>query len=100
MYGFSTQAVTKRLHRQFGILSDKKSEEIIINCAVSQGSVRGPTLFNIYINGPFYLQLNGNLVMFMYVDDAIIIYAASNRDELISNMQYDLNLLSAWLIEQ
>lgn len=100
-YRFSSNAVqlisnylTRR--KQFILFNGKKSDEMTVRCGVPQGSVLGPTLFNLYINGLFDLQLSGKLIM--YADDAILVYSSINDGELVTNMQNDLNIISTWLI--
>lgn len=65
-----------------------------ITCGVPQGSVLGPLLFLIFVNdlcnGPF----KGSLTAF--ADDTAIAYGAVSVDQLYSDMQHDLGLLSLW----
>lgn len=54
--------------------------ERVVNCGLPQGSVLGPTLFNIYVNGLSSLSNNGNIIGF--ADDTAIFYKADDWDSL------------------
>lgn len=82
---------------QFIEIEGVQSQRLEIKCGVPQGSILGPLLFIIYINGIFNLNLFGNLIM--YADDAIICYSCDSIDQLNQQMQSDLNTISTWLHE-
>lgn len=54
--------------------------ERVVDCGLPQGSVLGPTLFNIYVNGLSSLSNNGNIIGF--ADDTAIFYKADDWDSL------------------
>jgi hypothetical protein len=58
---------------------------------VVQGGVFLPTLFNIFVNDMFSLELNG--IIQMYADNTVIKYSASSLDELFRMMNEDIVLL-------
>jgi hypothetical protein len=61
---------------------------------VVQGGVLFPTLFNIFVNFMFDIQLNG--IIQMYADDTIIKYSASSLDELFDMINADMIRLKIW----
>lgn len=80
-----------------GVMSDFKT----VNTGVPQGSVLGPTLFLIYINGLASAPLKGKL--FMFADDTCLFYAGTddvqncldmNADLLVLNEFFSANLLT------
>lgn len=64
-----------------------------INKGVVQGSCLGPTLFLIFINDMKNLTLNGSL--FLYADDAAVIYSGENDSINCYRMNLDLRTLSS-----
>lgn len=66
----------------------------INQCGVPQGSVLGPTLFNLYENDICYLNLKSSILM--YADD-VVIYCTHRDPEIIINIwQEDLRRLYKW----
>jgi hypothetical protein len=62
---------------------------------IPQGSVLGPLLFLLYINGIFDLKLNGSVQL--YADDMALVYGQSQFHLLKKNMCEDLSILIPWL---
>lgn len=65
-----------------------------ITFGVPQGSILGPLMFIIYINGINNLGLSGNLTL--YADDTCLFYFGSSMDYIISKAQRDLDILVKW----
>jgi hypothetical protein len=59
-----------------------------------QGAVLSPTLFNIFVNSMFDIQLNG--IIQMYADDTVLKYSASSLDELFDMINEDMTRLKGW----
>lgn len=65
-----------------------------IEYGVPQGSVLGPILFNIYINGMFSIKTKGEILGF--ADDTAIFYKANTWEELRETVEADLPLIKNW----
>jgi hypothetical protein len=71
-----------------------KSKLSPVTCGIPQGSVLGPLLFLIYINGIFSVKLFGTLQCF--ADDTVLVYGESNFRMLKSKMTADLETLKTF----
>lgn len=65
-------------------------------CGVPQGSVLGPTMFNLYLNDICNVDLKSCILL--YADDVVVYYTNSNPDIIISTLQEDLGRLYQWSI--
>lgn len=81
--------------KQFVSCDGKDSELQDISFGIPQGSVLGPLLFNIYANGIFDLNLNGQIQLF--ADDTALIYGERDFNTLKRKMTEDITRLSSWL---
>ena len=79
---------------QSTIANNKKSKPEEITCGVSQGSILGPLLFNLYIND---LATVSDLTVRLYADDACLTFSESNLTVLQNAMNKELNLVNDWL---
>ena len=70
-------------------------EEII--AVVSQGSILGHLIFNIFINGIFYFKDKSCLSN--YADDNVLYAFGSNMTEVKDKLSQDLRKLSEWFTE-
>ena len=61
---------------------------------VSQGSILGPLLFNIFINDIFYFEDKSYLSN--YADDNVLYVFESNMTEVKDKLSQDLSELSEW----
>ena len=63
---------------------------------VPQGSILGPLLFILFINGITNLSLSHNTHLLLYADD-IFMFKPINSSSDFYNFQSDLSLVSSWL---
>ena len=68
-----------------------------IIAGVSQGSILGHLLFNIFINGIFYFKDKSYLSN--YADDNVLYAFGSNMTEVKDKLSQDLRKLSEWFTE-
>ena len=81
--------------KQNVFLNHTQSNYRYIKCSVPQGSVLGPLLFTIYING---ISSSANSAPRLYADDTCLIL----QDDSISNIKYkikgEINAVNKWMI--
>jgi hypothetical protein len=98
-YGFEESSIT--LMNSY--LSHRKQRVKINECnsnwqqirkGVPQGSILGPTLFNIFINDLF--DFIKHTTLFNYADDNTLSSIGSSTDEVVRNLQTDANSAIKW----
>jgi hypothetical protein len=72
---------------------DPKSNPVRLRPVVQSG-VLSPTLFNIFVNSMFDIQLNG--IIQVYADDTAIKYSPSSLVELFDMINEDMTRLKGW----
>jgi len=81
-------------NRTFKVRIDNDtSEEHPIKAGVSQGSVLGPTLFNIFC---YDIPVPQKCQLAMYADDTVILTQHKNLEYSITDLQISLDQISDW----
>lgn len=81
--------------RQCVKIKDTCSNFKYVECGVPQGTVLGPILFNIYLNGLFSVQSCGSIVT--YADDTAIFYTGDTWNSLKTKVEIDIKNIKDWL---
>lgn len=77
-------------------VSDKISEPLPVKYGVPQGSILGPTLFLIYINGLCNLNIKNSYIS-SFADDTAVLFRGSTWDLVFNDAQDGLNVITKWL---
>ena len=82
--------------RQYVTIGSIKSDDTLIAHGVPQGSVLGPLLFLLYIND--FSKCSNVFDFHIFADDTNLFYSNSNLAELESIVNYNLRMVSDWLM--
>lgn len=82
---------------QFVTVSGVSSTTLPVTCGVPQGSVLGPLLFLVFINDMSQIPLVGKL--FLFADDACLMYPGSDDVTNSRKMSDDLEMLSQYFAQ-
>ena len=75
-------------------IDDFVSSQRIVECGVPQGTVLGPILFSIYLNGLLNIDSTGEIISF--ADDTVLLYKADNWEHLKQKVESDLSNIFDW----
>ena len=78
------------------VVNGQMSPPLPISSGVPQGSILGPLLFILYINGLTNLPLSPSTQLILYADDIFLFHPISSHSDL-SSLQSDLDTISTWL---
>jgi hypothetical protein len=81
--------------QQYVVCGEVRSSLGQVIGGIPQGSVLGPLLFLVYINGIFSLKLNGFIQL--YADDMAIVFGEKHFTQLKQKMTEDLSIIIPWL---
>lgn len=88
-----TSYLTNR--KQYTSIVNTNSEELPITCGVPQGSVLGPLLFLLYING--FSNCTKSLVLPLFADDSNLFFSHKNLISLDLIINTELSYVKNWL---
>jgi hypothetical protein len=80
--------------RQFTRMGETLSDSAVSEFGIPQGTVLGPTLFILYVNDLFSLNLTSTVLS--YADDTVLLTKGSSWDEVTQTINRDLNILKNW----
>jgi len=82
--------------KQCVILHGKKSNLLIQQRGVPQGSTLGPLLFSIYVNN--LPSIFNNCCAQLYADDTVLYTSKHDLPQIQACLQYDFKILQDWLL--
>ena len=82
--------------KQQVVVNGATSDTVLVLSGVPQGSVLGPLLFLIYIDGINGLSLSPGSNLVLYADDMLLYRPISSRDDY-TYLQADINAVSEWV---
>ena len=85
--------------KQRVVVDGSMSSPTDVFSGVPQGSILGPLLFLIYIDGVTEVELSNNSRLVLYADD-VLIYSPISCHTDCQLLQHDINTICAWSIEQ
>ncbi len=80
--------------RQYVVFQGCKSDYLIVEKGVPQGSTLGPLLFSIFIND--LPEVCSNCLSHLYADDTVIYTSDSDISQICHSLQSDFNLVQNW----
>ena len=86
--------------KQRVVVDGAASTQCTVISGVPQGSVLGPLLFSIYINGITETSISVNSYRVLYADDVLLYRGIAEPKEDLSKVQSDIDELERWWEEQ
>lgn len=80
-------------------IQTSKGERIKVSAGVPQGSVLGPTLWNVMYDGVLRMRLEEGLCTVAYADDLAVIIEADSPDEVVRKGNVAMEQIAKWMRE-
>lgn len=77
-----------------------ENSTMTMTCGVPQGSVLGPTLWNIYYDGVLRLKMPEGITTIGYADDLAVVIRGENADEIERNATWAIRRIENWMAEK
>lgn len=74
-----------------------KEETLEMSCGVPQGSILGPTLWNLYYDGIFNLTMPEGVTIIGYADDIAVTIIDKSPEKLLTKTNYSIDKISKWI---
>ena len=88
------------LRKQQVVVDGATSSQVTVASGVLQGSVLGPLLFSVYINGITEVGISPHSYRVLYTDDILLYRGISQPKEDLLTVQSDIDELDKWSEEQ
>lgn len=75
-------------------VNDARSEWTLTTMGVPQGSVLGPTLFNVFLNDMFLAMTDANI--YNYADDNTLSVVSNSRNDLVMSIEQQGSSMTRW----
>ena len=88
------------LRKQQDVVDGATSSQVTVASGVPQGSMLGPFLFSIYINGITEVGISPHSYRVLYTDDVLLYHGISQPKEDLLTVQSEIDELDKWSEEQ
>ena len=77
-----------------------KNHKMDMTCGVPQGSVLGPTLWNLYYDDVLRLDVPDGTTIIGYADDLALVVSGENKDEIADNISWTIGRIENFMLKR